>query len=246
MSDREKRLASSRSPGLGETTLAHIYRAEVSRSTQWRVRLDITTNWSITITAAVVSYVFGSRDSPAAILLVGFFSVATFLIIEARRYRYYDIWARRVRMIEAGYLVPLARREPVTVDFFSSLAVELSWPRLRFGAMQSLAFRMQRTTYPLALGIILVSYLIKLHAHPTRATGFRDVVERAHIGFIPGWIVLIFWLAASIAYILLISYASTIPLPPTELRSPTRQRPVPLGTLFRAVQTERRPRRPRR
>src|SRR5690606_32531017 len=115
MEEREGRLASHRSQGLSETTLAHVYRAEVSRSTNWRLRLDATTNWSITITAAVVSYTFGSRDTPAGILLVGFFAVATFLVIEARRYRYYDIWARRVRMIESGYLVPLARREPVTV-----------------------------------------------------------------------------------------------------------------------------------
>lgn len=240
MSDRARRIAANRSPGLSEQTLAQLYRAEVGRSTQWRVRLDITTNWSITITAAVISYAFGSADTPAGILFVGFFAVTTFLMIEARRYRYYDIWARRVRMIEAGYLVPLARNEPVTVDFFSSLAVELSWPRLRFGALQSLAFRMQRTTYPLALGIILAAYIIKLHAHPARADSFREVVERAHLGFIPGGVVLLFWLLSVVAFLLLLSYASTIPLPPTELRAPTRERPVPLGAIFRAVQPEER------
>lgn len=238
MAERGRPLASHRSPGLGETTLAQLYRAEVGRSTQWRVRLDITTNWSITITAAVVSYAFGNREAPAGILLIGFFAVATFLVIEARRYRYYDIWARRVRMIEAGYLVPLARREPVTVDFYSSLAVELSWPRLRIGGLQSLAFRMQRTTYPLALGVILGAYIIKLHSHPTSAARFADIVWRAHIGPIPGWVVLAFWLLIVVAYVSLLYYASMIPLPPTELRAHTRQRPVPLGTLFRAVQPE--------
>ncbi len=240
MSDRARRLASNRSPGLSETTLAHIYRAEVQRSTQWRLRLDNTTNWSITITAAVVSYAFGSRDAPAAILFVGYFAVAAFLVIEARRYRYYDIWARRVRMIETGYLVPLARKEPVTVDFYSTLAVELSWPRLRFGALQSLAFRMQRTTYPLALGIFLGAYLIKLYAHPVPAEKFSDLVFRARIGFLPGLVALPLWLISVLAYVALLSYASTIPLPPTELRAPTRQRPVPLGIVFRTTQPERR------
>lgn len=238
MSTRERPLASHRSPGLDATTLAHIYRAEVSRSTQWRVRLDITTNWSVTVTAAVVSYAFGNRSAPASILLVGFFAVATFLVIEARRYRYYDIWARRVRMIEAAYLVPLARREPVTVDFYSALAVELSWPRLRIGALQSLAFRMQRTTYPLALGVILGAYVIKLFSHPSPAARFADVLWRAHIGPIPGLIVFLLWVLICLSYAGLIYYASIIPLPPTELRAPTRQRPVPLGSIFRAVQPE--------
>lgn len=237
MREREGRLASHRSQGLSETTLAHVYRAEVSRSTNWRLRLDATTNWSITITAAVVSYTFGNRETPAGVLLVGFFAVATFLVIEARRYRYYDIWARRVRMIESGYLVPLARREPVTVDFFAALAAELSWPRLRIGALQSLAFRMQRTTYPLALGIILGAWVVKVHAHPQPAVDFREFLWRAHLGPIPGLVVFVFWLLIVMAYAALLYYASVIPLPPTELRAPTRQRPVPLGTLFRAVQT---------
>src|SRR5690606_26539727 len=133
---------------------------------------DITTNWSITISAAVISYAFGNPTAPHAVLLVGLAAVVMFLVVEARRYRYYDIWARRVRMIESGYLVPLARKEPVTIDFYDALAAELSWPRLRIGALQSLAFRMQRTTYPLALGIILGAWVIKVYSHPQPATSF--------------------------------------------------------------------------
>lgn len=39
--------------------------------------------------------------------------VLTFLFMEARRYRYYDLWMRRVRLIEDGYGAPVLRREPV-------------------------------------------------------------------------------------------------------------------------------------
>ena len=237
MRERQERLASQQSPGLSETTLAHVYRAEVQRSTNWRLRLDATTNWSITVTAAVVSYAFSNREAPPGILLVGFFAVTTFLVIEARRYRYYDIWARRVRMIEFGYLVPLARREPVTIDFYDALAVELSWPRLRIGALQSLAFRMQRTSYPLALGIILGAWVIKVYSHPQPATRFAEFLQRAHLGPVPGLFVFAFWLLTVVAWAAILYHASVMPLPPTELRAPTRQRPVPLGTIFRAVQT---------
>jgi len=236
MREGQERLASHQSAGLSETTLAHVYRAEVQRSTNWRLRLDATTNWSITITAAVVSYAVSSREAPPGILFVGFFAVTTFLVIEARRYRYYDIWARRVRMIESGYLVPLARKEPVTIDFFDALAAELSWPRLRIGALQSLAFRMQRTTYPLALGIILGAWVIKVYSHPQPATSFDEFLWRAHLGPLPGIVVFAFWGMIVIAWAAILYHASTMPLPPTELRAPTRQRPVPLGTIFRAVQ----------
>jgi uncharacterized membrane protein len=238
MSDRARRIASHGAPGLGETTLAHIYRAEVQRSTQWRVRLDITTNWSVTISAAVISYAFSNEQAPAAILLVGFFSVVLFLVIEARRYRYYDIWARRVRLIEVGYLVPLARKEPVTVDFFDALAAEFSRPRLRIGAIQSLAFRMRRTSYPLALGLLLGAWIVKLQIHPSRAQSFGEMVGRAHIGPIPGWAVMGLWLATVLFFAWLLYHGQRIPLPPTELRAPTRRRPAPLGTIFQAVRPQ--------
>src|SRR5690606_35839387 len=155
-------------------------------STQWRVRLDITTNWSVTISAAVISYAFTNPEAPAAILFVGFFAVVLFLVIEARRYRYYDIWPRRRTLVAVGHLTPLARKEPVTVDFFDALAAEYTLPRLRIGAMQSVAFRMQRTSYPLALGVLLGAWLIKLQTHPTRAGSLWEMVQRADIGPIPG------------------------------------------------------------
>lgn len=237
MSDRGRGIASRSAPGLGETTLAHIYRAEVQRSTRWRVRLDTTTNWAVTISAAVISYAFGNPATPHPIILVGLFSVILFLVIEARRYRYYDLWARRVRLIEEGYLVPLARKEPVTIDFYATLASEFSRPRLRIGAWQSLAFRLRRTTYPLAIALLLGAWIVKLQIHPTPSLSLAETISRAHIGKIPGGVAVAAWLLVVLLFLGLLTYGQRSPLPPTELRAPTRRRPAPLGTIFRTTRT---------
>ena len=72
-------------PGISEVTLAHIYRAEVARSTEWRTRLDTTTNWAITVAAAVVSFSFSAPASPHPTLLAGALLVFTFLVVDNYR-----------------------------------------------------------------------------------------------------------------------------------------------------------------
>ena len=102
--------------GLSDAAMAQLYRGELGRSDRWRTRLDTTTNWALTTTAAVISFGFGSVGSSHVTLLVGIWMVMTFLVIEARRYRYYDLWNRRVRLMEDGYWAPMLRREPVDPD----------------------------------------------------------------------------------------------------------------------------------
>src|SRR5688572_30202818 len=72
--------------------LAHLYRGEVYRSTAWRTRLDTTTNWAVVTTGIALSATFSGADaSPLPIVLVGLL-VVVFLLLEARRYRYFDLW----------------------------------------------------------------------------------------------------------------------------------------------------------
>lgn len=219
--------------GISEVTLAHVYRAEVARSTTWRTRLDITTNWAVTLTAAIVSFAFTSTAAPHATMLVGVVVIFTFLGIEARRYRYYDLWARRVRLMETAYFTPLLRREPISVDFYAAMSSELSKPRLRIAALDSLAFRLQRTYAPIFV-ILLVGWVVKLDMHPTPATRLRELVERADIGPVPGVLVWIAWGVVSVLLASLYFYAGRAPLPPTELRAPIKRR-SPLGEAFQNV-----------
>lgn len=221
-----------------ETLIIHFYRAEVARSTQWRDRLDTTSNWAITATVAVISFAFTSRESPHFTLLVGAGAVFMFLWIEARRYRYYDIWARRVALVEHGYLLPLARREPVSVDFYAALAAEFSKPRLRISGLESLAFRLRRT-YSFILGGLLAAWVVKLELDPVPAETFGEMLRRAQIGQIPALIVWALWLAMVIGFVWLLILGGRARLPPTELRAPTRPGRPPLADVFRGLPSQR-------
>ena len=52
--------------------IAHLYRAEVYRSTIWRTRLDTTTNWAVVTLGVALSISFSSPGaSPIPLLIVG-------------------------------------------------------------------------------------------------------------------------------------------------------------------------------
>ena len=87
--------------------VAHLYRAEVSRSNVWRTRLDATTNWAVVTTAAALSLSFSDPNNQPAILIIDTLLIVLFLFIEARRYRYYELWASRVRLLETSYFAGL-------------------------------------------------------------------------------------------------------------------------------------------
>jgi len=95
--------------------LAHLYRGEVYRSTIWRQRLDMTTNWAVLTTGVALSITFAtSESSPLPMVLAGLMTIM-FLILEARRYRYFNVWRFRARMLELSVYVPLLRGEGATI-----------------------------------------------------------------------------------------------------------------------------------
>src|SRR5437899_2957011 len=87
--------------------IAHLYRGEVYRSTIWRTRLDHTTNWAIVTMGIALSTTFSSPEaSPLPLLLVGLL-IAVFLGMEARRYRYFNVWRARARWLETNCYAPI-------------------------------------------------------------------------------------------------------------------------------------------
>src|ERR1700739_929742 len=96
--------------------IAHLYRAEIYRSTVWRPRLDSTTNWAVVTTGIALSATFSSTSaSPLPMALVGLL-VSMFLLLEARRYRYFNIWRARARLLETDFFTPMLRGEPYPVN----------------------------------------------------------------------------------------------------------------------------------
>src|SRR5215469_7405217 len=80
--------------------IAHLYRGEIYRSTIWRTRLDNTTNWSIVTMGIALSSTFSSKDASALPLILIGMLLAVFLGLEARRYRYFNVWRARARYME--------------------------------------------------------------------------------------------------------------------------------------------------
>lgn len=82
------------------SVLPHYYRGEISQANTAQDRIDQTTNWAITVLAALLSIVFASPEMPAYLLLVGILVLCVFLWFEVRRYRFYDVYRARVRFFQ--------------------------------------------------------------------------------------------------------------------------------------------------
>lgn len=167
--------------------LAHLYRGEVYRSTLWRTRLDQTTNWSVVTTGLALSLTFSGMDSsPLPLILVGLL-VVVFLMFEARRYRYFNVWRARCRLLETDVYVPMLLGKGVTMDgkWNTLLAADYARPRFHISYLRAVGRRL-RKNYCYILAVQAVAYFGKLAIHPTSVTTWDEFVTRAAIGPIPG------------------------------------------------------------
>lgn len=174
--------------------LVHFYRGELHRSTIWRVRLDTTTNWAIISVMGLVTFAFGELEHTHAPLLVGMLMVLTFMSIEARRYRIFNVWCARVRQLEVNFLTPILRSDMKAVQqgWGQLMAEDLLHPQFNMTWTQAMRARLLRNYFPL-FALLLLCWLVKLHpgVHP-QAPPFSEWINRMHIGFISGWYSLAF------------------------------------------------------
>jgi uncharacterized membrane protein len=170
--------------------LAHLWRGEVYRSTVWRVRFDTTTNWAVVTTGIAFSASFSAASaSPLPLVLVGLL-VVFFLLIEARRYRYFNIWRLRARALETNFYVPMLRGDAGHTDagWTQRIAQDYREPRHRISYASAIGRRLRRN-YAWIFAIQAIAYYGKLAIHPTAMTNIADVWERAAIGPLPGIVV---------------------------------------------------------
>ncbi len=168
--------------------LAHLYRAEVYRSTIWRQRLDMTTNWAVVSTGIALSVSFANeRASPLPIVLVGLLSMM-FLFLEARRYRYFTVWKYRARLLELALYVPILKGKKMTLrqDKGHPISDDYVSPKFRISALRALGRRIRRN-YGWIFAIQGIAYYAKILIHPRDVSSWAELMDRAHIGPIPGW-----------------------------------------------------------
>ena len=171
--------------------LAHLYRGEVYRSTVWRTRLDSSTNWAVVTTGIALSATFSNSEaSPLPMVLVGLL-VSVFLLFEARRYRYFNVWRARARLLETDFYAPMITGNGARLDsgWTDLLAQDYVHPRYHISFARAIGRRLRRT-YAWIFIIQAIAYYGKLAIHPEPLTTLAELWERAAIGPIPGGLVI--------------------------------------------------------
>jgi uncharacterized membrane protein len=179
------------SPGEFTTAMVHFHRAEVQRSNTWRNRLDTTTNWAVLTAGATLSFAFSSPDNPHFVILINTILVAFFLTMEARRYRYYEIWASRVRVIETGFFAQLLMPTQLgnEAEWAGHLAQDLRTPHFTISLWEALGRRLRRN-YLWLFALLAASWNLKVYLHPFPARDLEMFIRRAAVGVVPGDVVL--------------------------------------------------------
>jgi uncharacterized membrane protein len=149
------------------TAMSHFYRGEVYRIMVWRQRLDTTTTWAITSTGTIFTVAFSFKEVPHLIFFFNLAIVLMMLWIEARRYRFYDAFRARLRMLEAHFLVPvLMREEPKLEGNWRKLVAEdLLVPAFKVSMFECIGRRLKRN-YTFIFIIILSAWITKIFIHP--------------------------------------------------------------------------------
>ncbi|MFA3919463.1 DUF2270 domain-containing protein [Ruegeria hyattellae] len=170
--------------------LAHLYRGEVYRSTIWRTRLDNTTNWSVVSLGAAMSISFSSAQASELPLLIVGVLVWLFMSLEARRYRYFNVWRARARWMERHFYAPMLRRDGYDFGAWQeTLADDYLRPDYHVGYLTAMGRRIRRN-YLWILLIQTAAYIGKLLIHPQPVRDLVEFTSRADIGPIPGEVIL--------------------------------------------------------
>lgn len=188
--------------------LAHLYRGEVYRSTLWRQRLDTTTNWAVVTLGIALSIAFAAPEaSPLPLVLVGIL-ILFFLMLEARRYRYFNVWRARCRWMETHFYAPMLAEGDVHLEerWQETLAEDYLHPRYHVSLRVAVGRRIRRN-YLWILLIQTVAYVSKLIVHPNPVASFSEFLSRADVGPIPGVVMLTLGLVYCLSWIL-IAYLS--------------------------------------
>jgi len=174
------------------SVMVHFYRGETHRSTSWRQRLDATTNWAVLTTATMLSFTFASTSEGAhVILLLTSLIILAYLSIEARRYRYFEVYRARVRMLEENFLIPVITRqlESPMGSWREMVAMDLDLPKYKTTLLEAMGFRLRRN-YMLIFMIVLGGWFVKLSIHPKVVTSWKEFWDHMAVGAtLPSWVV---------------------------------------------------------
>lgn len=220
------------------SAMIHFYRGELGRSNAWRARLDMTTNWAVITTGATLTFAFSSPENTPIVLIMNTLLILLFLFIEARRYRYYELWTYRVRIMEQSFFAGLLSPPFAPhAEWADRITDSLRNPRFPITLLEAFGRRYRRNYAPIFL-ILAVSWIVKIYIHPTEARYWVEFLQRAEIGPFSGWVVLftgvVFHVALMSVGLLTVGLQATT----AEVFGDTRGGFVQLGRRLRVALTE--------
>ena len=124
----------------------HLVIRSLLNQTLKRTRLDNTTNWAVVTLGIALSVTFSNQQaSPLPLLFAGVLCII-FLITEARRYRYFNVWRARACWMEKNFYAPMLRGEGVgpDADWPQVLARDYVEPRHHITFARAVGRRLRR------------------------------------------------------------------------------------------------------
>jgi len=179
------------------TVLAHYHRAEIARMAGWRDRIDRTSNWAITVVGAMLSVSLSTPTAHHGVVLFAMVLVLLLLTIEARRYRFFDVYRSRVRRLERNYYAPIFAPGIEGEDgWMRTLGEDLRRPIFLIGRQQAMSRRLRRN-YGWMFLILLAAWVLKITSPKLQPGGAPaefalspfEWLGNAAIGPLPGWLV---------------------------------------------------------
>lgn len=192
------------------TAMAHLYRGELQRSLSWRLRLDTTTNWAVVTTAGILTFAINNAQYASQTLLAGMYANLMFLVLEAQRFRFFDVFHSRLRLIEENFYGPLLRRDlqsPLE-DWGVCVADDLRVPHFHISMRQAIRRRLGRVYAPLFSALMVGWVLVLALQQRLTDQGWLDIMA---IGVVPGWVPLV--MVAGLLFFLVVCVTTAPPVP---------------------------------
>ena len=125
------------------------------------------------------------------------------LWIEARRYRFYDAFRARVRMLEAHFLVPMVmeNRHLLQGEWKKLVCEDLILPSFKIGKLEAVGRRLKRN-YVFIFILIMIAWVYEDFPSRHRTDRFVGAFYRAlRVGHIPSWLVAIIFVGTLVTVI---------------------------------------------
>jgi len=183
----------------------------MGRIAGWRDRVDRTTDWAITVVAGMLSLSLSTPTAHHGVLIFAMVLVFLLLIIEAQRYRFFDVYRARVRKFERGYFAQIFAPDAAgDSDWARCLGVDLRTPCFLISLPVAMSRRLRRNYFWMFL-VLLAAWVLKISSarllmdevevDPSKPV--PGAIQNLAFGPVPGWLVLLLVIAfhLSLAYL---------------------------------------------